>query len=92
MKKRSNLEITLPEETKPKKSTHLISFSQFTLTTPNYPISKPEMQRVVVKDQHSSKPVKAVTIHACAQSGDVAGVQKRVRENPALVNDRNPVI
>ncbi|KAJ0751804.1 putative AAA+ ATPase domain, ATPase, AAA-type, core, ankyrin repeat-containing [Helianthus annuus] len=91
MKKRSNLEITLPEETKPKKSTHLISFSQFTLT-PNYPISKPEMQRVVVKDQHSLKPVKAVTIHACAQSGDVAGVQKRVRENPALVNDRNPVM
>ncbi|KAL8209357.1 hypothetical protein R6Q57_006089 [Mikania cordata] len=92
MKRRSNLEITLPE-TKPKKSIqkqeNIISFSQFTLT-PNFPPSISGMQRVV-KDQQNSRSSKPATIHASAQSGDLSGLQKRLRENPSLINDRNPV-
>ncbi|KAF2303923.1 hypothetical protein GH714_024561 [Hevea brasiliensis] len=37
----------------------------------------------------SSRPL---TIHACAQSGDLLGFQKLLRANPALLNERNPVM
>ncbi|XP_068652060.1 uncharacterized protein [Aristolochia californica] len=37
----------------------------------------------------SSKPA---TIHNCAQSGDLTGLQKRVAENPSLLNARNAVM
>ncbi|CAI0389987.1 unnamed protein product [Linum tenue] len=37
----------------------------------------------------SSKPA---TIHACAQSGDLPAVQKLLRDNPSLLNERNPVM
>lgn len=95
MKKRSNLEIsTQDQETKPKKSIPqkqptLISFSQFTLT-PNFIPPNSGMQRV--KDQQNSRSVKPITIHVLAQSGDLSGIQKRLRENPSLINDRNPVV
>lgn len=97
MKKRSNSNLeplTLPEPIKPtKKSTqeNIISFSQFTLT----PISKMQNRvinnnnNVNIKDLKSAKPI---TIHGCAQSGDLAGMQKKLRESLALVNDRNPVV
>ncbi|CAL9055041.1 uncharacterized protein LOC135676275 [Musa acuminata AAA Group] len=39
-----------------------------------------------------SRSAKAVTIHGCAQSGDLIGVQKRLQENPSLLNARNAVM
>ncbi|KAJ9538705.1 hypothetical protein OSB04_031438 [Centaurea solstitialis] len=47
------------------------------------------MQRF--KNQRS-RPTKPDTIHVSAQSGDLPAVQKFLRENPALLNDRNPVV
>jgi hypothetical protein len=38
------------------------------------------------------RPVKAETIHGLARAGDLAGVQRKLRENPALLNDKNPVV
>uniref|UniRef100_A0A0D9YQ68 AAA+ ATPase domain-containing protein n=1 Tax=Oryza glumipatula TaxID=40148 RepID=A0A0D9YQ68_9ORYZ len=38
------------------------------------------------------RPAKAETIHGLARAGDLAGVQRKLRENPALINDRNPVM
>ncbi|KAK3156547.1 hypothetical protein QOZ80_2AG0108600 [Eleusine coracana subsp. coracana] len=38
------------------------------------------------------KPVKAQTIHSLARSGDLAGLQRKLRENPDLLNDKNPVM
>nr|XP_043629299.1 protein CfxQ homolog [Erigeron canadensis] len=88
MKKRSNLEITqeIVSPKKPifqKKQENLLSFSQFTLTKSSKSSSSSEM---------ISKATKPITIHASAQSGDLSGVQKRLRENPSLINDRNPVM
>ncbi|KAL1356666.1 hypothetical protein HN51_008653 [Arachis hypogaea] len=37
----------------------------------------------------SSKPP---TIHGCAQSGDLVGLQRLLRQNPSLLNERNPVM
>lgn len=43
------------------------------------------------KDQRprSSKPT---TIHGFAQSGDINSFRKLLRENPSLLNERNPVV
>lgn len=38
------------------------------------------------------RPAKAETIHGLARAGDLAGVQRKLQENPALINDRNPVV
>jgi len=38
------------------------------------------------------RPVKAETIHGLARAGDLAGVQRKLRENTALLNDKNPVV
>jgi len=38
------------------------------------------------------RPAKAETIHGFARAGDLAGVQRKLRENPALLNDKNPVV
>ena len=37
----------------------------------------------------SSKPI---TIHGFAQSGDLNGLQRLLKENPSLLNERNPVV
>ncbi|CAK9172789.1 unnamed protein product [Ilex paraguariensis] len=47
------------------------------------------MQRPQDQRSRSSKPT---TIHGCAQSGDLTGLQKLIRDNPFLLNDRNPVM
>lgn len=49
------------------------------------------MQKNNKQDQRfrSAKPT---TIHACAQSGDFAAFQKLLKDNPSLLNDRNPVV
>ncbi|KAA8523115.1 hypothetical protein F0562_009538 [Nyssa sinensis] len=47
------------------------------------------MQRSL--DQRS-RSAKLTTIHGCAQSGDLLGLQKLLRDNPSLLNDRNPVM
>ncbi|XP_057500633.1 protein CfxQ homolog isoform X1 [Actinidia eriantha] len=47
------------------------------------------MQRTQGQRSRAAKPT---TIHGCAQSGDVLGFQKLLRENPSLLNDRNPVM
>lgn len=41
---------------------------------------------------HRSRAAKPATIHACAQSGDLPGVQRKLAENPSLLNERNPVV
>ncbi|XP_006647141.1 protein CbxX, chromosomal [Oryza brachyantha] len=38
------------------------------------------------------RPAKAETIHGLARAGDLDGVRRKLRENPALINDRNPVM
>ncbi|KAF0905708.1 hypothetical protein E2562_008786 [Oryza meyeriana var. granulata] len=38
------------------------------------------------------RPAKAETMHGLAHAGDLAGVQRKLQENPALINDRNPVV
>lgn len=48
------------------------------------------MQRV--KDQQHSRSTKPATIHTSAQSGDLPAVQRRLRDQPSLINDRNPVM
>ncbi|KAF7112749.1 hypothetical protein RHSIM_RhsimUnG0196500 [Rhododendron simsii] len=42
------------------------------------------------QDQRS-RSAKPTTVHGCAQSGDLVGIQKLLRDNPSLLNDRNPV-
>ncbi|KAL2605870.1 hypothetical protein AAZV13_09G152200 [Glycine max] len=43
------------------------------------------------QDQRS-RPAKAATIHGCALSGDLVGLQRLLRDNPSLLNERNPVM
>lgn len=38
------------------------------------------------------RSAKPTTVHGCAQSGDLVGIQKLLRDNPSLLNDRNPVV
>ncbi|GFY96349.1 AAA-type ATPase family protein [Actinidia rufa] len=47
------------------------------------------MQRT--RDQRP-RPAKPTTVHGYAQSGDLIGFQKLLRDNPSLLNDRNPVM
>lgn len=47
------------------------------------------MQRSLNQRSRSAKPT---TIHGYAQSGDLLGFQKLLRENPSLLNERNPVV
>ncbi|CAI9772280.1 unnamed protein product [Fraxinus pennsylvanica] len=47
------------------------------------------MQKVKDQRSRSSKPT---TIHGFAQSGDLIAFQKLLRDNPSLLNDRNPVM
>ncbi|KAM7509514.1 hypothetical protein LguiA_019967 [Lonicera macranthoides] len=47
------------------------------------------MKRNQDQRSRSSKPT---TIHGCAQSGDLAAFQTLLRDNPSLLNDRNPVM
>ncbi|KAH9762280.1 ANK REP REGION domain-containing protein [Citrus sinensis] len=39
-----------------------------------------------------SRSAKPATIHGCAQSGDLLAFQRLLRENPSLLNERNPVM
>ncbi|CAN0901583.1 Ribulose bisphosphate carboxylase/oxygenase activase, chloroplastic [Linum grandiflorum] len=41
---------------------------------------------------HRPRSSKPATIHACAQSGDLPAVQKLLKDNPSLLNERNPVM
>nr|XP_010925845.1 uncharacterized protein LOC105048278 [Elaeis guineensis] len=43
------------------------------------------------QDQRS-RSSRAATIHGCAQSGDLLGLQRRLQENPSLLNARNAVM
>ncbi|CAJ2636821.1 unnamed protein product [Trifolium pratense] len=43
------------------------------------------------QDQRS-RPTKPATIHTFALSGDLIGLQKLLRDNPSLLNDKNPVM
>ncbi|KAG5009335.1 hypothetical protein AAZX31_07G081900 [Glycine max] len=43
------------------------------------------------QDQRS-RPAKPATIHGCALSGDLVGLQRLLRDNPSLLNERNPVM
>ncbi|XP_071908778.1 ribulose bisphosphate carboxylase/oxygenase activase, chloroplastic isoform X2 [Coffea arabica] len=47
------------------------------------------MQKLKDQRSRSSKPT---TIHGLAQSGDLIAFQKLLRDNPSLLNDRNPVM
>ncbi|XP_059638121.1 uncharacterized protein LOC132280035 isoform X1 [Cornus florida] len=47
------------------------------------------MQRSQDQRSRSAKPT---TIHGFAQFGDLLAVQKLLRDNPSLLNDRNPVM
>ncbi|PKA54456.1 Protein cfxQ like [Apostasia shenzhenica] len=38
------------------------------------------------------RPAKPMTIHGCAQSGDLSGLQKRLQENPSLLNAKNAIV
>eukprot|EP00268_Persea_americana_P060711 TRINITY_DN7601_c0_g1_i3.p1 TRINITY_DN7601_c0_g1~~TRINITY_DN7601_c0_g1_i3.p1 ORF type:complete len:480 (+),score=103.85 TRINITY_DN7601_c0_g1_i3:173-1612(+) len=42
--------------------------------------------------EHRLRSSKPVTIHGCAQSGDLVGLQKKLHENPSLLNARNAVM
>lgn len=48
------------------------------------------MQRPQGQRPRSAKS--SATIHGCAQAGDITGLQKQLRDNPSLVNERNPVV
>ncbi|KAF7079075.1 hypothetical protein CFC21_083379 [Triticum aestivum] len=37
-------------------------------------------------------PLKSENIHGLVRAGDVAAVQRKLQENPALLNDKNPVM
>ncbi|URE44823.1 N-(5'-phosphoribosyl)anthranilate isomerase [Musa troglodytarum] len=39
-----------------------------------------------------SRSARVATIHGCAQSGDLLGLQRRLQENPSLLNARNAVV
>ncbi|KAK3041679.1 hypothetical protein RJ639_001489 [Escallonia herrerae] len=47
------------------------------------------MQRNQDQRSRSAKPT---TVHGFAQAGNLAGIQKLLRDNPSLLNDRNPVM
>ncbi|XP_042488984.1 ESX-3 secretion system protein EccA3 isoform X2 [Macadamia integrifolia] len=42
-----------------------------------------------VPHDQRARSAKPTTIHGCAQSGDFVGFQKKIQENPSLLNDRN---
>lgn len=39
-----------------------------------------------------ARPPKSENIHGLVRAGDVAAVQRKLQENPALLNDKNPVV
>jgi len=43
-------------------------------------------------NDHRSRSAKPLTIHGYAQSGDLLGFQRLLRDNPSLLNDTNPVV
>ncbi|KAK7850754.1 stage v sporulation protein k [Quercus suber] len=43
-------------------------------------------------NDHRSRSAKPLTIHGYAQSGDLLGFQRLLRDNPSLLNDTNPVM
>ncbi|XP_042488983.1 ESX-3 secretion system protein EccA3 isoform X1 [Macadamia integrifolia] len=45
-----------------------------------------------VPHDQRARSAKPTTIHGCAQSGDFVGFQKKIQENPSLLNDRNAVM
>ena len=47
------------------------------------------MQRPQDQRSRSAKPT---TIHGYAQSGDLLAIQRLLRDNPSLLNERNPVV
>ncbi|GMH13680.1 hypothetical protein Nepgr_015521 [Nepenthes gracilis] len=44
------------------------------------------------RHQRSRPSSKPTTIHGLAQSGDLVGFQRLLKENPSLLNERNPVM
>lgn len=42
-----------------------------------------------VQRMRSARPT---TIHDCALSGDLISLQKLLKDNPSLLNERNPVV
>ncbi|KAF8407047.1 hypothetical protein HHK36_006172 [Tetracentron sinense] len=42
--------------------------------------------------QDRTRSAKATSIHGYAQSGDLLGLQKKLQDNPSLLNDRNAVM
>ncbi|KAJ0040591.1 hypothetical protein Pint_26756 [Pistacia integerrima] len=44
------------------------------------------------QDKQSSVSEKRITIHDCAQSGDIDGFEKLLQDNPSLLNERNAII
>ncbi|OWM89898.1 protein CfxQ homolog [Punica granatum] len=48
------------------------------------------MQRPQDHRFRSAKP--STTVHGCAQAGDLPALQKLLRDNPSLLNERNPVM
>ncbi|OUZ99958.1 CbxX/CfqX [Macleaya cordata] len=46
----------------------------------------------VAQDQRSRSSKSPATIHGYAQSGDLLGLQKKLQENPSLLNERNAVM
>lgn len=50
------------------------------------------MHRNNNKQDQRSRSAKPNTLHGCAQAGDLNGFLKLLKENPSLVNDRNPVV
>lgn len=43
-------------------------------------------------DHPRPRSLKPITIHGFAQSGDFIGFQRLLKENPSLLNERNPVV
>ncbi|KAJ6795556.1 Uncharacterized protein M6B38_225315 [Iris pallida] len=48
--------------------------------------------RIVENQNGRPRPSKPETIHGCAQSGDLVGLQKKLQENPSLLNTRNSIM
>lgn len=66
--------------------------THFLISSSPFPFNLEPLSNMNRSQDQKQKPAKPTTIHGCALSGDLVGLQRLLRDNPSLLNERNPVV